>query len=95
MVLVTSAAANAGDVAICSIADRPTGFDHQNITLQGTAVGVKRQPPIAATTTQRSNCKTPAAAVPSTSSLGPGDQVRVDGVFETEHHQGRYTFHTR
>ena len=22
-----------------------------------------------------------------------GDQVRVDGVFETEHHQGRYTFH--
>jgi hypothetical protein len=31
-VLVTSAAANAGDVAICSIVDRPTGFDHQNIT---------------------------------------------------------------
>lgn len=25
--------------------------------------------------------------------LSNGDQVRVDGVFETEHHQGRYTFH--
>jgi hypothetical protein len=49
VVLVTSAAANAGDVAIFSIVDRPTGFDHQNITLQGTAVGVKE------TTSHRGN----------------------------------------
>ena len=25
--------------------------------------------------------------------LKVGDQVRVDGVFETEHHQGHYTFY--
>jgi len=94
-----SAAANAAEVAICSVADKPASFNHQNITLQGTAAAVKE------TTSQHGNDYTTfnltdlsgCGAVTIFSWGHPvlknGDHVRVDGVFETEHHQGRYTFY--
>jgi hypothetical protein len=67
--------------------------------LQGTAVGVKE------TTSHRGNdyttfklqdpsgCGAVNIFAWGHPALKNGDQVRVDGVFETEHHQGRYTFH--
>jgi hypothetical protein len=85
--------------AICSIADRPTGIDHQNITSQGTAVGVKE------TTSHRGNDYTTFKLQDPSGcggvnvfawghpALNNGDQVRVEGVFETVHHQGRHTLY--
>jgi hypothetical protein len=99
LVLLMSVAANGADVAICSIVDKPTSFDHQNVTLQGTALGVKE------TTSHRGNdyttfklqdpsgCGAVNIFTWGHPALSNGDQVGVDGVFETEHHQGRYTFY--
>jgi hypothetical protein len=49
LVLLTSVAANGGDIAICSIVEKPADFNHQNVTLQGAALGVKE------TTSHRGN----------------------------------------
>jgi hypothetical protein len=97
--LLTLAAAHAADVSIHSIATNPSSFDHQSVTLQGTATAVKE------TTSQRGNDYTTFKLQDPSSGdaisiftwghppLGNGDQVRVEGVFEREHHQGRYTFY--
>jgi hypothetical protein len=49
LVLLSSAAANGADVGICSIVEKPASFNHQNVTMQGTALGVKE------TTSHRGN----------------------------------------
>ena len=73
----TSVAANGADIALCSIVEKPANFNHQSVTLQGTALGVKE------TTSHRGNDYTtfklqdPAAAVPSTSSLGATPHCRT------------------
>jgi hypothetical protein len=97
--LVISVAAHAAEASIHSIATDPSSFDHQTVTLQGTAVTVKE------TTSQRGNDYTTFKLQDPGSGdsvsvfmwghppLGNGDHVQVDGVFEREHHQGRYTFH--
>jgi hypothetical protein len=97
--LLTSVAANGADIAICLIVEKLANFNHQNVTLQGTALGVKE------TTSHRGNdyttfklqdpsgCGAVNIFTWGHPALKNGDQVRVDGVFETEHHQGRYTFH--
>ena len=99
MGLLTSVAANGADIAICLIVEKPANFNHQNVTLQGAALGVKE------TTSHRGNeyttfklqgpsgCGAVNIFTWGHAALSNGDQVRVDGVFETKHHQGRYTFH--
>ena len=47
--LLTSVAANGADIALCSIVEKPANFNHQSVTLQGTALGVKE------TTSHRGN----------------------------------------
>ena len=100
-VLLVSVAADAGDAAICSIVDKPAGFDHQNVVLQGTAVGVKE------TTSHRGNdyitfklqdasgCGAVNIFTWGHPAVSDGDEVLLEGVFETEHHQGRYTFYNQ
>jgi hypothetical protein len=98
--LVCLIAANAGEVGVCSLATNRANFDHQSVTLQGTAIEVKE------TTSRRGNSYTTFKLQDSTTSscavsiftwghpaLTNGANVRVEGVFETEHHQGRYTFY--
>ena len=91
--------ANAAEVGICEIVAKPTDFDHRSVTLQGMATALKE------TTSQRGNdyttfklqdpsgCGAITVFVWGHAAMNNGDHVRVDGVFETEHHQGRYTFH--
>ena len=94
-----SLAANAAEISVHSLVLNPKSFDHQTITLQGTATIVKE------TTSRKGNDYTTfklqdpngsdAVSVFSWGhpALTNGDHVRVDGVFETEHHQGQYTFY--
>ncbi len=94
----TPATCIAADEVICSIARKPQEFDHKNITLKGVAIDVKE------TISRRGNDYTtfklqdPAGCAVKVFSWGHQtlngcDQVSVDGVFETEHHQGQYTFY--
>ena len=91
--------ASAGEVGVCAILDKPASFDHQTVTLNGKVTALKE------TTSRRGNdyttfklqdpsgCGAVNIFTWGHPSLNNGDQVRVDGVFETEHHQGRYTFY--
>jgi hypothetical protein len=91
--------ATAAEVGVCDIVARPAGFDHQTVTLQGTATAVGE------TTSRRGNdytifklqgpngCGTVDIFTWGHPTLSSGEHVRVDGVFETEHHQGHYTFY--
>jgi hypothetical protein len=93
-ILFTLGATNAAEVTVHSIIASPNSFDHQTVTLQGTATAVKE------TTSQRGNDYTTFKLQDSDSGdsvsiftwghplLGNGDHVRVEGVFEREHHQG-------
>lgn len=92
------ATCKAADDAICSIAGKPQDFDHKNIALNGAPGNVKE------TTSRRGNDYTTFKLQDSSGcavkifswghpTLSNCDQVRVEGVFETEHHQGRYTFY--
>jgi len=98
--LLFSITANASEVGVCSLATNRASFDHQNITLQGMVIGVKE------TTSRRGNDYTTFKLQDSTNgsctvniftwghpTLTNGDHVQVEGVFETEHHQGQYTFY--
>jgi hypothetical protein len=89
----------AAEVVVHSIVNNPTAFDHQSVTLQGIAAAVKE------TTSRRgndyttfklqdaSNGETVSVFTWGHPTLASGQCVQVDGVFETEHHQGSYTFH--
>jgi hypothetical protein len=91
--------ANAAEVNVCEIVARPASFDHKSIMLQGRATAVKE------TTSRRGNdyttfklqgpngCGAVDIFTWGHHTLTNGDHVRVDGVFETEHHQGHYTFY--
>jgi hypothetical protein len=71
------AANGAADIALCSIVEKPANFDHQSVTLQGTALGVKE------TTSHRGNDYTtfklqdPSGCGASTSSLGATPHCRT------------------
>ena len=97
--LSAAAVGNAADVPICSIIAKPTSFDHQNVSLQGTIAGLKE------TTSRKGNDYTTFKLQDPSGcgalniftwghpTLTNGDRVRVVGIFETEHHQGQYTFY--
>ena len=90
---------HATEVTVHSIIGNPKSFDHQAITLEGTSVAVKE------TTSQRGNdyttfklqdlngSETVSVFTWGHPTLSSGQCVQVDGVFETEHHQGSYTFY--
>jgi hypothetical protein len=98
-VLLTSAAVNAVEITVCSIVANPAGFNSQIITLQGTTIALKE------TTSRRGNDYTTFKLQDPSGRcavdiftwghplLTNGDHVRVEGVFETEHHQSPYTFY--
>jgi hypothetical protein len=98
MLIAVIGAGHAAEVPICSIIAQPRSFDHQNVSLQGTVTSLRE------TTSRRGNDYTifklhdPGCGALNIFTWGHpaltnGGNVRVDGVFETEHHQGRYTFY--
>jgi hypothetical protein len=98
IILLTPFYANAADVSVCSITQNPKGYDHQTVTLEGAAISLRQ------TTSRRGNdystfklqSRDGCALDVFTwghPTLSGGQQVRVEGEFETEHHQGRYTFY--
>jgi hypothetical protein len=99
ILLLSFTIASAAEVGVCSIVAKPASFDHQTVTLNGKVTTLKE------TASRRGNdyttfklhdpsgCGAVNIFTWGHSTLNNGDQVRVDGVFETEHHQGHYTFY--
>jgi len=97
--LVPFATVSAAEIGVCELVAKPASFDHQTVSLRGTAANLKE------TTSHRGNDYTTfklqdpsgCGAVNVFSwghpTMANGDQVRVEGVFETEHHQGKYKFY--
>ena len=99
LVLLWSAVSNAAEVAICQLVAKPANFDHENVTLQGGVAGLKETTSRAgndyATFKLQDQGGSCAVSVFTWGhpALTNNDHVRVEGVFEIEHHQGRYTFY--
>jgi len=99
--LASGASADAADVAICSLVAKPSNFDRQAVTFQGIATAVKK------TTSRRGNdytlfklqgpgdCGTVDVFMWGHPKLSNGDHVRVEGVFESVHHQDRSVFYNQ
>jgi hypothetical protein len=99
--LASGARADAADVAICSLVAKPSNFDRQAITFQGMVTSVKRK------TSRRGNdytlfklqgpggCGTVDVFIWGHTKFSDGDRVRVEGVFETVHHQDHLVFHNQ
>jgi hypothetical protein len=99
--LASGAGADAAEVAICSLVTKPANFDRQAVTFQGTATAVKK------TTSRRGNdytlfklqgprdCGTVDVFMWGHPKLVNGDHVRVEGVFESVHHQDRSVFYNQ
>jgi hypothetical protein len=99
LAMFSSFGSNAEEITVHELKTNPKNFDHQIITLQGTATTVKE------TTSHKGNDYTTFKLQDPNGSdavtiffwghptLTSGDHVRVDGVFETEHHKGPYTFY--
>jgi hypothetical protein len=102
VVLLGSAAIpNAAEVGLCSLVAKPANFDRQAVTLHGTATAVKES-----TSRQGNNytlfelqdpggCGAVNVFTWGRPKLSNGDHVRVDGVFETVHHQDRSIFYNQ
>ena len=91
----------AAEVGLCSLVAKPANFDRQAVTLQGTATAVKK-------TTSRQGNNYTLFKLEDTRGCGAvniftwghpkfsnGDHVRVEGVFETVHHQDRSIFYNQ
>ena len=99
-VLQMGAQVDAAEVSVCSLAANPKAYDHQNLSLQGTVTRLMET-----TSRQRReytvfNLQTPGPCevkvfIWQHHGLQNGEHVCVAGIFETEVHQGRYTFLTR
>jgi hypothetical protein len=97
LLLSNPATSDAAEEAVCSIVRNPQDFDHKRLVVKGAPLNVKQ------TTSQRGNDYTTfklrdaAGCVVTIFAWGhPSvscDSLVVEGVFETEHHQGRYTFY--
>jgi hypothetical protein len=99
--LASGAGADAAEVAICSLVTKPANFDRQAVTFQGTAKAVKK------TTSRRGNeytlfklqglrdCGAVDVFMWGHPKLVNGDHVRVEGVFESVHHQDRLVFYNQ
>ncbi len=98
LVLLSWSAANASEATVHSIVASPASFDHRNVTLRGNVADLKE------TTSHAGNDYTTFKLQDASGSavtvfewghpaLTNGSPVRVQGEFETEHHEGRYTFY--
>jgi hypothetical protein len=88
----------AADDGVCAVANNRAKFDHQNVVLTGTVSALKE------TTSQVAHSPYTTFKLEDGNffldifiwkhpALASGDRVQVRGVFEVEHHQGKYTFY--
>jgi hypothetical protein len=100
LALVSSVKVNAAEIGVCPLAAKPASFDHQNVALQGNVAALRETTSRAGNDYTTFKLQDPTTGSCTVSiftwghpALTNGASVRVEGLFETEHHQGRYTFY--
>jgi hypothetical protein len=100
IVLALIEASDAAEPNICTVSANPSKFDHQRVTLEGVVSALFRE------TSSRTGRKEMTFTLRSPAGCGSvlvyaqppltinnGDHIRLEGVFETEHHRDGMIFH--
>jgi hypothetical protein len=88
----------AADDGVCAVANNHAKFDHQNVVLTGTVSALKETTsrvehnPYTTFKLEDGNCSVDVFSW-GHPALKDGCSVQIEGVFEVEHHQGKYTFY--
>jgi hypothetical protein len=99
IVLVLTGASDAADTNVCTVSANPAKFDHQSVTIEGVVTALfketSRRHRKEMTFTLRSiaGCGSVLVYAQEPVTVSNGDHIRVEGVFETEHHRDGMTFH--
>jgi hypothetical protein len=91
--------ADAAETNICALFAHPSSFDHQRVALEGIVAGLTKGISRSGRKDMTFILRSPAgcgaaivyAQAPTT--LSDGDHLRVEGIFEIEHHRDGSTFH--
>ena len=98
LLLLTSIIA-AAETNICRVAAKPSGFDHQQLTLEGIAAGLRKgtsrsgRKDVTFLLTSPAGCGGVIVYAQEPASLSNGGHLRVEGTFEMEHRRDGSTFH--
>lgn len=97
LLLLTSSCASANDSA-CAIERQPRDFDNQNVTLEGSVTALHETILGKGNKYTTFKLQDPSGCGVKIFTWGHpvisnGCQVRVEGVFETKHHNPPYTFY--
>ncbi len=89
---------NAADVSICAIIAEPAKFNHLNVTVKGTPAGLSKgtsregKAYVTFALQDPSGCGGVITFVQGDSTLNNSDQLKVEGVFETEHRRDGHSY---
>jgi hypothetical protein len=89
----------AAETNVCRVSADPSGFDHQQLTLEGIVAGLRKSTSRSGRKEMTFLLRSPAgcggvivyAQEPAT--LSNGDHLQVEGIFETQHHRDGLTFY--
>jgi hypothetical protein len=89
----------AAETNVCRVSANPSGFDHQQLTLEGIVAGLRKSTSRSGRKDMTFILRSPAgcggvivyAQEPAT--LSNGDHLQVEGIFETQHHRDGLTFY--
>jgi hypothetical protein len=99
IVLVLTGASNAADASVCAVSANPSKFDHQSVTLEGIVTALfketsrRHRKEMTFTLRSLAGCGSVLVYAQEPVTVSNGDHIRVEGVFETEHHRDGMTFH--
>ena len=88
----------AAETNVCRVSANPSGFDHQQLTLEGIVAGLRKSTSRSGRKDMTFILRSPVgcggvivyAQEPAT--LSNGDHLQVEGIFETQHHRDGLTF---
>ena len=100
MLLLLTSTSDAAEPNICTVSANPSKFDHQRVTLEGVVGALlketssrNRRKEMTFTLRSLAGCGSILVYAQEPITVSNGDPIRVEGVFETEHHRDGMIFH--
>jgi hypothetical protein len=89
----------AAETNVCTVSANPSVFDHQQLTLEGMATGLRKVitsrrggKDVTFLLTSPAGCGGVVVYAQQPPTLSNGDHVQVEGIFETQHRRDGLTF---
>jgi hypothetical protein len=99
-VCILTGTGGATEPDVCAVSAHPSNFDHQRVTLEGVVTALfketssrSRRKEMTFTLRSLAGCGSVLVYAQDPVTVSNGDHIRVEGVFETEHHRDGMTFH--